>query len=171
MIRRPPRSTLFPYTTLFRSPDSEIPVPIVSHLPLPLSEQVIRRIVQIVEILVFVLGDIGFCDEFLAALRQFISSDRAELINDVRFVRSSDNRLRIDLVGQAENVAVVVDSSENFQLERLLFLDPFFLFERGVFFQLLRQPLLLDRDKRAKRGQPHHIHRSPSRGWRKSWKN
>src|SRR5256885_9344073 len=23
MIRRPPRSTLFPYTTLFRSPDSE----------------------------------------------------------------------------------------------------------------------------------------------------
>src|SRR5471030_3442215 len=24
MIRRPPRSTLFPYTTLFRSPDSKI---------------------------------------------------------------------------------------------------------------------------------------------------
>src|SRR2546422_4284522 len=24
MIRRPPRSTLFPYTTLFRSPDAEI---------------------------------------------------------------------------------------------------------------------------------------------------
>src|SRR2546422_6782113 len=24
MIRRPPRSTLFPYTTLFRSPDSEL---------------------------------------------------------------------------------------------------------------------------------------------------
>src|SRR5687768_18102304 len=26
MIRRPPRSTLFPYTTLFRSPDSAIDV-------------------------------------------------------------------------------------------------------------------------------------------------
>src|SRR5687768_18080180 len=25
MIRRPPRSTLFPYTTLFRSPDSDSP--------------------------------------------------------------------------------------------------------------------------------------------------
>src|SRR3712207_8635883 len=26
MIRRPPRSTLFPYTTLFRSTDGELPV-------------------------------------------------------------------------------------------------------------------------------------------------
>src|SRR2546422_3082259 len=26
MIRRPPRSTLFPYTTLFRSPGDDIPV-------------------------------------------------------------------------------------------------------------------------------------------------
>src|SRR2546422_2287100 len=25
MIRRPPRSTLFPYTTLFRSPDHDVP--------------------------------------------------------------------------------------------------------------------------------------------------
>src|SRR2546426_3062248 len=25
MIRRPPRSTLFPYTTLFRSPNSQLP--------------------------------------------------------------------------------------------------------------------------------------------------
>src|SRR2546430_17063469 len=27
MIRRPPRSTLFPYTTLFRSPPHPVPVP------------------------------------------------------------------------------------------------------------------------------------------------
>src|SRR5258708_10352666 len=27
MIRRPPRSTLFPYTTLFRSPTQPLPVP------------------------------------------------------------------------------------------------------------------------------------------------
>src|SRR3712207_8942866 len=32
MIRRPPRSTLFPYTTLFRSPFLEIPL--MSHFPL-----------------------------------------------------------------------------------------------------------------------------------------
>src|SRR2546425_11816044 len=33
MIRRPPRSTLFPYTTLFRSPASHAPpVVLVSHL-------------------------------------------------------------------------------------------------------------------------------------------
>src|SRR3712207_8325111 len=34
MIRRPPRSTLFPYTTLFRSVDDalhmEVPVPVIS---------------------------------------------------------------------------------------------------------------------------------------------
>src|SRR5256885_7832861 len=28
MIRRPPRSTLFPYTTLFRSPDQEREMPV-----------------------------------------------------------------------------------------------------------------------------------------------
>src|SRR5690348_17644607 len=28
MIRRPPRSTLFPYTTLFRSNDADRPVPV-----------------------------------------------------------------------------------------------------------------------------------------------
>src|SRR2546425_8047430 len=27
MIRRPPRSTLFPYTTLFRSPGQPLPIP------------------------------------------------------------------------------------------------------------------------------------------------
>src|SRR3970282_2742130 len=27
MIRRPPRSTLFPYTTLFRSPSTSVPAP------------------------------------------------------------------------------------------------------------------------------------------------
>src|SRR3712207_8366320 len=32
MIRRPPRSTLFPYTTLFRSrPGELLPVPLVGH--------------------------------------------------------------------------------------------------------------------------------------------
>src|SRR2546430_10138558 len=31
MIRRPPRSTLFPYTTLFRSSQQQAPVPIVQH--------------------------------------------------------------------------------------------------------------------------------------------
>src|SRR2546427_8699039 len=35
MIRRPPRSTLFPYTTLFRSPNQLLPV-IGFSLPLPL---------------------------------------------------------------------------------------------------------------------------------------
>src|SRR3989442_11631708 len=43
MIRRPPRSTLFPYTTLFRSRGSEVPpmrlttIPIVATLGLPLA--------------------------------------------------------------------------------------------------------------------------------------
>src|SRR2546428_9331384 len=33
MIRRPPRSTLFPYTTLFRSPKLTVPVPVLSSAP------------------------------------------------------------------------------------------------------------------------------------------
>src|SRR2546425_11190109 len=37
MIRRPPRSTLFPYTTLFRSPEAFIPgVPTVVKTPVTL---------------------------------------------------------------------------------------------------------------------------------------
>src|SRR3989442_8983150 len=36
MIRRPPRSTLFPYTTLFRSPTPRHhPSPVACHLPTP----------------------------------------------------------------------------------------------------------------------------------------
>src|SRR5687767_15574793 len=31
MIRRPPRSTLFPYTTLFRSDDRRLPYPAAHH--------------------------------------------------------------------------------------------------------------------------------------------
>src|SRR2546429_3688046 len=32
MIRRPPRSTLFPYTTLFRSPHQRVDVPVDVHV-------------------------------------------------------------------------------------------------------------------------------------------
>src|SRR2546430_8157717 len=40
MIRRPPRSTLFPYTTLFRSPQVEKPViRIVDAGPAPVAEE------------------------------------------------------------------------------------------------------------------------------------
>src|SRR5947208_7877188 len=38
MLRRPPRSTLFPYTTLFRSPEGEIDRPVVTAIagaPMP----------------------------------------------------------------------------------------------------------------------------------------
>src|SRR2546430_12241715 len=40
MIRRPPRSTLFPYTTLFRSPDRSLHLwmaSAISSLPVPVS--------------------------------------------------------------------------------------------------------------------------------------
>src|SRR2546422_1385335 len=35
MIRRPPRSTLFPYTTLFRSGEAEAPAPPRAQTPIP----------------------------------------------------------------------------------------------------------------------------------------
>src|SRR2546428_4353876 len=53
MIRRPPRSTLFPYTTLFRSPDPGEPVPgelpgeilhVVEEL-LPVQDERVARVV------------------------------------------------------------------------------------------------------------------------------
>src|SRR3712207_8997711 len=54
MIRRPPRSTLFPYTTLFRSLDAETffaePAPVLKaaaeHLGVPLSESEIETAVE-----------------------------------------------------------------------------------------------------------------------------
>src|SRR5256886_14388402 len=44
MIRRPPRSTLFPYTTLFRSPEASE--------KLPLSNKNFMRVVGLIEMLV-----------------------------------------------------------------------------------------------------------------------
>src|SRR5256885_5891667 len=43
MIRRPPRSTLFPYTTLFRSPARQVPVEIfIGRIELP-ARQVLHQ--------------------------------------------------------------------------------------------------------------------------------
>src|SRR3712207_8146152 len=42
MIRRPPRSTLFPYTTLFRSPDRQRPLGVAVGL-LPSGEHEVQR--------------------------------------------------------------------------------------------------------------------------------
>src|SRR3712207_7621897 len=48
MIRRPPRSTLFPYTTLFRSVGSHLRDIILYHIPsmtgVPLSHTVVSRL-------------------------------------------------------------------------------------------------------------------------------
>src|SRR3712207_7719890 len=43
MIRRPPRSTLFPYTTLFRSADILVDVPLEQGHARPLEEQVLLQ--------------------------------------------------------------------------------------------------------------------------------
>src|SRR3989449_5881619 len=43
MIRRPPRSTLFPYTTLFRSRDRRVGVVLVLHLALQLQVLQVER--------------------------------------------------------------------------------------------------------------------------------
>src|SRR3712207_7070337 len=42
MIRRPPRSTLFPYTTLFRSASEAVPLADLDHAALALAERVAR---------------------------------------------------------------------------------------------------------------------------------
>src|SRR3712207_8183128 len=44
MIRRPPRSTLFPYTTLFRSVVAELPVPVQLHEVGEDQRQIVERV-------------------------------------------------------------------------------------------------------------------------------
>src|SRR2546429_8239059 len=51
MIRRPPSSTLFPYTTLFRSMTSLAPLPLCSFLAVHGGYEVRRSLVVLVEIL------------------------------------------------------------------------------------------------------------------------
>src|SRR5690554_7165069 len=43
MIRRPPRSTLFPYTTLFRSADPKLPITILDRFPVFLGQRQQQR--------------------------------------------------------------------------------------------------------------------------------
>src|SRR2546430_5963802 len=52
MIRRPPRSTLFPYTTLFRSEVTDFPLGCVrySQVPGPASRSVIHNIAKLINI-------------------------------------------------------------------------------------------------------------------------
>src|SRR2546427_6549744 len=49
MIRRPPRSTLFPYTPLFRSRDGTPPVPTVSRYPRAAFERDVARILEYIK--------------------------------------------------------------------------------------------------------------------------
>src|SRR5438270_10651576 len=46
MIRRPPRSTLFPYTTLFRSDVLGIPAEVPAKMPLSPSSEVLSPVVS-----------------------------------------------------------------------------------------------------------------------------
>src|SRR2546423_13007825 len=49
MIRRPPRSTLFPYTTLFRSPDPVVRSRVASAAPPEHFEEAVARAVERIE--------------------------------------------------------------------------------------------------------------------------
>src|SRR3712207_8805477 len=58
MIRRPPRSTLFPYTTLFRSGDL---VAVLLELALGLEDEVVALVLQLDRLAAFlVLGGVAF---------------------------------------------------------------------------------------------------------------
>src|SRR3712207_8240383 len=56
MIRRPPRSTLFPYTTLFRSPGEPGVVDVAAGEPAEVAEAVVHHEVRVPELLQAVRG-------------------------------------------------------------------------------------------------------------------
>src|SRR3712207_7449346 len=56
MIRRPPRSTLFPYTTLFRSAEDELEAPGVAAEHPEVREQVVREVDRLGALQVRVAG-------------------------------------------------------------------------------------------------------------------
>src|SRR2546428_9395162 len=78
MIRRPPRSTLFPYTTLFRSAEPDTPVFSPDGVERPLSEalsrfcEIRRPSDQAIEVLASRAHDL---DEIMRARRQHRSEE------------------------------------------------------------------------------------------------
>src|SRR3712207_7549672 len=62
MIRRPPRSTLFPYTTLFRSLSPQFPIPYLSSFLM--TSPLIGIIMGSDSDLPTLQGAIGICEEF-----------------------------------------------------------------------------------------------------------
>src|SRR5256885_13705804 len=80
MIRRPPRSTLFPYTTLFRS---------------PLAQRLLERIVQL-------LG--GELLALLEVQRHELLIELHDLVDDLRMRRIDRGEIRLAAVGLKEAV-------------------------------------------------------------------
>src|SRR2546425_6100423 len=99
MIRRPPRSTLFPYTTLFRSV-------LVDHDPLRLPEIVERRVLELQAHLLRdhlrrarQLGDVDRSEEHTSELQSLAYLVCRLLLekkkNDIIRIISTDNRTNI----------------------------------------------------------------------------
>src|SRR3989440_7862658 len=82
MIRRPPRSTLFPYTTLFRSEDTLSGHAFASH-----------RIAEIIPARVYALSGFEFTEYYFV-----VSDDRRELIGIRSEEHTSELQSRSDLV-------------------------------------------------------------------------
>src|SRR3712207_8954952 len=76
MIRRPPRSTLFPYTTLFRSVCVEEGVLIRQSGTLQVSEQLLERLPQLIRIVMIARTNLGRCKNISIAFDQGQDIDR-----------------------------------------------------------------------------------------------
>src|SRR2546425_13303386 len=113
MIRRPPRSTLFPYTTLFRSPILlvKLTVPLVAHPPPPVDQHEARPIADAVRVpgaVVVVLGD-GILDPLrVHGAAHVLSVVLARIGRELRAVDPDDRqplvavaRVEIDERGEA----------------------------------------------------------------------
>src|SRR5256884_5505474 len=111
MIRRPPRSTLFPYTTLFRSPSIENLIHLDSLKPKILSDEVI-------EASIIYIDRFGNCITNLT--REILGDDLSrvklvvsgrEITSFRRYYREAEEREVFGVIGSAGFLEVVAANS------------------------------------------------------------
>src|SRR3712207_8734853 len=85
MIRRPPRSTLFPYTTLFRSPPADAAGPqLGTDRTGPLIRQIKKQMRVFVALLFLLVGSLGIAGYILSNQRFYLPARSEEHTSELQ---------------------------------------------------------------------------------------